>query len=132
MWLVALATCGGVTTKDGGDAAADGATNDAPVFDDAGVDISGPYACGSITCGPGEYCVHPCCGGDAPLPCTPMPDSGMCPVGTHAEYCRSLSAQGCVDDPCKPPPPYCEKWQYCAIGYPKQQGRDIHCGDWCG
>ena len=69
-------------------------------------------ACGSNTCSPTQFCVHPCCGGAPPacLP-NPNPDGGTCPhgpctfVGPNAA-CNNL-ANCCAAAPCTPPAPYC-------------------------
>lgn len=114
--------CGG-TTAPGGDAAA----GDASLTDDSGVDLSGNYACAAKTCSPGEYCVHPCCGG-APPSCDPLGPSGTCPYGSHMGTCNGQP--GCVKDMCVPPPPYCAETDAC-IGGPLPAGgkrsRDAYC-----
>src|SRR6185369_18007343 len=70
----------------------------------------GPFACGSQTCSPVQYCLHPCCGGPQPA-CEPMPDSGVCPAGFHTEMCAPFGGgtfgNNCRQDPCVPAPPSC-------------------------
>jgi hypothetical protein len=56
-----------------------------------------------------------------------LPDSGMCPQGTHFETtCMMPSGlgPGCRPDPCTPPPPYCAATDAC-IG--PGQKRDVSC-----
>jgi len=68
-----------------------------------------PGSCGDQTCGPAQYCIHPCCGG-APPQCTPLPASGQCDPGTHAGCLAPgtcSASQCCQADPCTPPPPFC-------------------------
>lgn len=89
--LLAIAACG---ADDGDSGGADAAA-------DSGV-------CGSQVCGPGQYCVHPCCGGGAPLCLPPPEDGGTCPAGTsYTDSCISTGLPGCEPEPCTPPPPYC-------------------------
>jgi hypothetical protein len=92
---------GGGSGGSGGDSGTDGP----PPAD-------GPFACGSETCSPTQYCIHPCCGGAPPL-CQDKPDGGGCPRGFH-EGCSGGVGVGsctgpdcCEADPCQPPPPYC-------------------------
>ena len=104
-WVVILSclvfACGG-STVDPLDAG-DGGTPE------AGPDTSGPYPCGDTTCGNGDVCIHPCCGG-APPPCVPYDDAGTCPAGyVPTDTCYGLGggSGGCMPPPCTPPPPYC-------------------------
>ena len=118
--------CGGATLDPG-----DGGGGDSGQ-QDAAPDTSGPYPCGSTTCGSGEICVHPCCGG-APPPCEPpLDDAGTCPPGTHWGQCNYPGPggpEGCVMDPCTPPPPYCapvnDPQNYCTPMY-QNQPRDCY------
>jgi hypothetical protein len=64
-------------------------------------DGPGSFACGSITCGPTQICVNPCCGG-ARL-CEPLPDGGVCLGGACT---LPGGAAGCYST-CTPPPAYC-------------------------
>ena len=96
--------CGGATDDpfDAGDGSAEAAP-------DGGPDTSGPWQCGDSTCGSGEYCIHPCCGGAPPM-CEPYEDGGTCPPGTTpSTNCYNLGTGpgGCAPPPCTPPPPYC-------------------------
>lgn len=64
--------------------------------------------CGETTCGAGEYCVVPCCGGALPPCIDPEPD-GSCPPGTSEGTCSDGGGSftmGCTYT-CEPPPPYC-------------------------
>ena len=54
-------------------------------------------ACGNKTCGLGQTCVHPCCGGAPPLPGVP---------------------------PCTPPPPFCVDTRSCSN---QAQGNSVCC-----
>ena len=96
--------CGGSTIDPG-----DGGGGDSGQ-QDAAPDTWGPYPCGSNTCGSGEICVHPCCGGAMPA-CVPFTDdAGTCPQGyTPSNSCYGLPSgtSGCEPPPCTPPPPYC-------------------------
>jgi hypothetical protein len=65
-----------------------------------------PFACGTKTCGPNQYCLQPCCGGPAPQ-CQPADDAGGCPAGFHPGVCSGSAGQGCVEDNCIPDPPKC-------------------------
>jgi hypothetical protein len=65
-----------------------------------------PFACGSTQCNANQYCVNPCCGGEAPQ-CVPAPDSGVCPAGTTSGTCPGTETPGCISNGCTPPPPYC-------------------------
>ncbi|HEY5375877.1 MAG TPA: hypothetical protein VIK01_19495 [Polyangiaceae bacterium] len=70
----------------------------------------GPSSCGSQTCGATQYCVNPCCGGNAPA-CLLKPDGGTCRAGTHQGCSNGVQCMNpsdcCQFDPCTPPPPYC-------------------------
>src|ERR1043166_3984329 len=86
-----LAACSSSDTTSSGDGGSGGCTGDFSCFcgspacvegrwvcpscgGDSGGDASS-FACGSITCGPNQLCVHDCCGG-APTDggsCTPPP-----------------------------------------------------------
>jgi len=88
---------------------ADDASTDAPP--DAPPPADGPFACEGKTCGPNQFCIHPCCGGAAPL-CVAMPEGGACPSGTQPTSCQpfggpSSGGLNCQYGPCKPPPAYC-------------------------
>ena len=76
----------------------------------AGSGGGAPFSCGSQMCGSLQYCVNPCCGGNAPA-CIVKPDAGTCPVGTHAGCTTGIQCaipnDCCQYDPCTPPPPYC-------------------------
>jgi hypothetical protein len=118
-----LVACGGVATSDvttEPDAATDGPRAD--------VDLAGPHPCGAKTCGAGEYCIHPCCGG-APRSCSPVLDGSSCPIGTHYEStCGNLNGPGCLNDPCTPPPPYCASKPTCGQAVEvTPPGRDVSC-----
>jgi hypothetical protein len=143
-WLTAgvitVVACGsGTSTESPGDASS-GRTGDTGGADGSGgrdgsiIDASGdapppadaPFACGSETCAPTEYCIHPCCGG-APLPCFSKPEAGTCPEGSR-EGCSFPGSGTCTDfvnccqpNPCTPPAPYCsgETESGCLL-----QGRD--------
>lgn len=96
------------------------ASNDGPPPADA------PFACGSTTCEPTQFCIHPCCGGPQPL-CMPVPDGGTCPSGWHSGcssfgQCSNPSAC-CEMDPCAPPPPYCSA---ATFGGCLAEGRDCY------
>ncbi len=68
----------------------------------------GPYACGTTTCGSGQVCIHPCCGGAAPPPCVSADDAGACPAGyAKSGACGVGSSGQCGAIPCTPPPAYC-------------------------
>jgi hypothetical protein len=78
---------------------------DSSPLDAAELDSS--FACGSAVCGPGQVCVHPCCGGAAP-PCTARPDGGVCPSGWRAVVaCPGIDVPACQAPMCTPPPAYC-------------------------
>ena len=66
---------------------------------DAANDASGALACGTMTCGPQEACVHP----PGPGTCL-MPDAGQCPSGTSLSggCCLPPLIPSCVaiDRPC--------------------------------
>lgn len=71
----------------------------------------GPFACGTDTCAPNQYCINPCCGGAAPA-CFAKPDGGTCPAGTHdgcspPVFGTCTGGNCCQEDPCTPPPSYC-------------------------
>jgi len=71
---------------------------------DGGADDGGT-TCGGQVCPSTQVCVHPCCGGAGPR-CLPKPEGGTCPAGT-TPGCQAGSDDGCREDPCTPPPPYC-------------------------
>jgi hypothetical protein len=81
-----------------------------PAVDSSPPDAADPdssFACGSVVCGPGQVCVHPCCGGTAP-PCTARPDGGACPSGWQAvAACSGIDVPGCQAPMCTPPPAFC-------------------------
>jgi hypothetical protein len=85
---------------DGGGGSGSGASGAGATGSGAGTSGSG----GSGPCAVGQIHVSPCCGGPAPA-CSPVPDGGTCPPGTHAAQCAE--GPGCEDDPCQPPPPFC-------------------------
>jgi hypothetical protein len=114
--ILLAASCGGTTTEE-----RDGST-DAPSSDAKSGDLNGKYPCAQAMCESGEYCVHPCCGGAAPI-CSPLPDAGNCPMGTHPANCSN--GPGCQADPCKPPPPYCSSKP--PVGCDYKMGRDVSC-----
>ena len=60
---------------------------------DASAD-AGPFACGSHTCAPGQYCVTR--GGGPPPQCFPHADGGACPRGTK-EGCQFSPFTGCEE-----------------------------------
>jgi hypothetical protein len=71
----------------------------------------GPFACGSQTCAPSQYCVMPCCEG--PIVCTPPLDGGACPPGWARDTRLGCTepgdgGPGCIQE-CfvTPPQPYC-------------------------
>src|SRR5204863_706480 len=68
----------------------------------------GSNACGTRVCTSSEICVHPRCGGGAPI-CDPVPDGGQCPSGwTFQSLCPgSPPGPGCLPPPCTPPAPFC-------------------------
>jgi hypothetical protein len=111
-----IAACSAVKGSDAGakDAAADAGG-------DAYVDLSTTYACGSLTCNPNEYCIHPCCqtacAGSA---------SGDCPFGTHLD---ASCPEGCRNDSCTPPPMRCGGNTDPCFGVART-GRDAFC--YCG
>jgi hypothetical protein len=76
----------------------------------AGSGGGGSLSCGSQTCGTAQYCVNPCCGGNAPA-CMQKPDGGTCPAGTHQGCSNGVQCMNpsdcCQFDPCTPQPPYC-------------------------
>jgi hypothetical protein len=97
----------------GGVALACGGTSIDPLLDggggETGKDSSEPFACGTSTCDGDQICIHPCCGGAAPV-CEPLEDGGTCPSGyVLSTQCYNLggSTTGCQAPPCTPPPPYC-------------------------
>ncbi len=121
---------GGSAAGSGGSAAGSGGASAGTSGSGAGGDENGDLACGASVCGPGQYCVFPCCGG-APPPCFPAPQGGMCPAGSHAGFCISgitctPPATCCQFDPCVPPPPYCS--DTAPVGCITQQGRTCHLG----
>jgi hypothetical protein len=83
---------------------------DAPSADDVRPDVASDarFACGSMTCAPGQFCVT---GGGGPAPeCFPRADGGACPPDTTpgCEYpqgpgrdCQEIRVRGyrCVDLP---------------------------------
>jgi hypothetical protein len=69
----------------------------------------GAAACGARACTSSELCVHPSCGGTAPI-CNPLPDGGQCPTGwTFRNICNTspTPGPGCEAPPCTPPAPFC-------------------------
>jgi hypothetical protein len=72
----ASAGSAGVSTAVGGAGAGSGGASTG-----AG-SAGGSSSCGSQTCGATQYCVNPCCGGNAPA-CMVKPDGGTCPAGAH-------------------------------------------------
>jgi hypothetical protein len=89
------------------DAFPDGAVDAVPPSVDSG-DSSGPAACGTMTCGPTQFCVHPCCGASGQPLCWAPTDAGTCPVGYSPvnDFCGP--GFGCVSDQCMPVPrPHC-------------------------
>ena len=98
---------GGVGAS-GGTGATSGAGGTTDAGDDAPPPADGPFACGTQTCGPTQYCIHPCCGG-APPACIEKPEGGSCPAGYHdgCSYGGCAGVSCCEMDPCTPPPPYC-------------------------
>lgn len=104
------AACSPVVGRDGGtDSGADAG--------DAAVDLSTSYACGSLTCGPQEYCIHTCC-----APACAGSAAGQCPFGTHLD---GTCTDGCRADSCTPPPWRCSATDPC-IGVART-GRDAYC-----
>jgi hypothetical protein len=95
-------TAAGAAGADSGGASSGGAG--------AGSGGGGPLSCGSQTCGATQYCVNPCCGGNAPA-CMAKPDGGTCPAGTHPGCSNGVQCMNpsdcCQSDPCTPPAPYC-------------------------
>jgi hypothetical protein len=111
--LVLVACGSGVATGptgDGGlDAAADGSHYVPPA--------DGPFACGSSTCTPTQFCVQECtCGGVRQ--CDPVTDAGTCPPG------ETLEGNCCVR-PCSNPPPACQDTATC--GGPQNGSRYVNC-----
>jgi hypothetical protein len=131
-----VVACGSETSNigggaDGGDASlTTDANGDVLIITDASGDASndadppadGPFACGNTTCAATEWCVSPCCGGARP-PCYTNPDGGPCPAGFHAGTCPFGGQDGCVQDACKPPPPYCvDHADKAPVGCQKERG----------
>jgi len=128
--VAALAlACGGTTTDPLLDGGSEGQAQDGQPQDVA-PDTNGPWPCGSSTCGSGDLCIHPCCGGAAPM-CIPFEDGGTCPAGyTPSTQCYGLGTgtSGCMPPPCTPPPPYCapaSSGQFCSP-YNQSQPRDCY------
>ncbi len=88
------------------EASADVAASDAIAASDVSAD-AGAISCGTETCGGGQVCVRPCCGGAAPV-CLERNDAGLCPEGTSLGPCSAGGAMqmGCRVT-CTPPPPFC-------------------------
>jgi hypothetical protein len=144
--LLLLQACGGAVAlsaaeSDGGgpDArgGADAGAHDAAAHDAAPRDASadsippadGPVPCGSTTCDPAAFCVHPCCGGAVP-PCMPADDAGACPPGTHRGCFPDGDPSQCQQDPCTPAPPFCSPNASCDPGAGPEtfvQGHDVSC-----
>ncbi len=104
--LASLMGCGGVSI-DLGDGGSDAAQDSQPA--DSSIDTFGPYPCGTTTCGTGDICVHPCCGGAQPL-CDAPDDAGVCPTGDtkNGGGCFKTSPSDICSPPaCEPPPPFC-------------------------
>ena len=104
----ASAGSAGASTAAGGASAGSGGASTGGAS--AGSGGGGPLSCGSQTCGATQYCVNPCCGGNAPA-CMAKPDGGTCPAGTHQGCSNGVQCMNpsdcCQFDPCTPPPPYC-------------------------
>ncbi|MEI8255816.1 MAG: hypothetical protein WCJ30_09100 [Deltaproteobacteria bacterium] len=87
LWLIvasALAACSGPTTAD---ASVDApVTADSPVATDVPQDVQ-PLACGSMTCGVDQVCVHPCSGGA---------DAGSQPAPVCMNVLPACSQHGCT------------------------------------
>jgi hypothetical protein len=99
---------GGSTADGSPGSAADGSQRDAEDARPDGVgDAQGPFPCGQSMCTPAQYCLHPCCQDPNPLPCTPLPDGGACPPGTHQDASCFPRIDGCRNNPCTPPPESC-------------------------
>jgi hypothetical protein len=65
------------------------------------------FVCGEHVCGPGQVCIHPCCGGAAPT-CHPLPDGGRCDVNEmYLSSCAAPGVGGCIPFNCVPPPAFC-------------------------
>jgi hypothetical protein len=81
---------------------------------DAGADSApadgGGLACGSITCGSGQLCIQPSCGGGVSS-CTPTDDAGSCPAGwSYTATCTIGGIRpgpGCTPPACTSPPGFC-------------------------
>jgi hypothetical protein len=124
--VLGIAACGGTTSTGDASAPEDGqapdASPDAPP-------PPGSVACGATTCGAGEYCVTPCCGGVAPQ-CLPQLDGGGCPPGTTFGQCFGGAGgfmMGCSTQ-CKPPPPFCSKVPKCPDGqFSMPDGQTVRC-----
>jgi hypothetical protein len=121
--LLAAAACGSTThgTDDGGGGSnAGGAGGSSGGGGSGGAAGAGGHGggsggtggsalCGSRACTSSELCVHPSCGGAAPL-CMPVPDGGQCPTGwTYKQVCNTTPAPGpgCEAPPCTPPAAFC-------------------------
>ena len=119
--LASLMGCGGVTI-DLGDGGTDGAA-------DAQPDNNGSWPCGDTTCASGNVCVHPCCGGVAPV-CDPANDAGVCPAGDiKGGACFQMQpGDDCAPPACQPPPPYCqpENTTQCPGNDPQNDSRDCY------
>jgi hypothetical protein len=101
---------GGANMGSGGANMGSGGTSAGAGGASAGSGGGAPLSCDSLTCGATQYCVKPCCGGNAPA-CMAKPDGGTCPAGTH-QGCSNggqcLNQNDCCQfDPCTPAPPYC-------------------------
>jgi hypothetical protein len=98
---------------------------------------TGSLACGTTTCGPGQLCAHPCCGGVAPS-CTPAPASGCDPGFEFVSLCPGTGQSGCQPSPCTPDSPFCvdgpsQCFSACGCTSPEcgtcppTSGRDVWC-----
>jgi len=82
----------GGSVATGGSAGTSGA---AGARHDAAVSVppaDAPFACGSETCAPDEWCQYPCCG--ILPPCMPGPEGGTCAVGYKSCFTMQ-GVQGC-------------------------------------
>lgn len=104
--IVGSVGCGGAINPfgDGGPDAA----GDSQPQPDAQPDNNVPWPCGDTTCNGSDICVHPCCGGVAPI-CEPEDDAGACPPDfTKGGPCvKGPNGGDCAPPSCVPPPPYC-------------------------
>ena len=93
------------------------AGSDAGAKDVVATDTSGPYPCGAIMCGEGQYCIHPCC-----TPACASSVNGDCGFGTHQDV---SCTDGCRLNSCQTPDIYCAQSDPC-IGI-AVTGRDAYC-----